>query len=131
MHPHCVLAHSIQNDIKKTQQLQQLTSVWVFGVYNSDGRSDRCVIKYGDLVVAGGEARWIIVHILDHQQDIRLARPPPAIRRLRHQVVLDLLLTVQHSQSEQLTWGKWKLKLRTHQNLLVYHYIVQRKEGLL
>lgn len=80
------------------------TNVGVPGVDDGDGRVDGRVIKDGDLVVAGGEARGVIVHVLDHQQDVRLARPTAAVRRFCNQVVLHLRLPVQNRQSEELTW---------------------------
>lgn len=97
------------SDLRETQP----TSVWVLGVYDSDGRSDGRVVKHGDLVVAGGEARWVVVHVLDHQQDVCLTRASPAICRLRHQIVLNHPLPVQHRQSEQLTWGTMDVILKS------------------
>ena len=79
------------------------TCVWVCGENDSDRRVDSRVVKHGDLIVAGGEARRIVVRVLDHQQDVSLTGAPPAIRRLGHQVVLNLPLSVQHGQSEELT----------------------------
>lgn len=81
------------------------TCVWVCGEKDSDGRVDGRVVEHGDLVVAGGEARRVVVHVLDHQQDVGLTGAAPAVRRLGHQVVLDLPLPVQHRQSEELAWG--------------------------
>ena len=56
--------------------------------------------------MAGGEARRVVVHVLDHQQDVRLAGAPAAIGGLGDQVVLALRLPVQHSQREQLAWSR-------------------------
>lgn len=89
---------------QRYDKTEPLTGVGVFGVDDGDGRSDRGVVEHGDLVVAGEEARRVVVHVLDQQHDVRLTRPPPSVRRLGHQVVLDLTLTVQHGHGEQLPW---------------------------
>lgn len=83
---------------------RSLTCVWVFGVYDGDRRADGGVVEHGDLVVAGREAGRVVVHVLDQEEDVGLAGATAAVRRLRHQVELDLLLTVQNGQSEQLAW---------------------------
>lgn len=76
----------------------RLTGVWVFGIDDGDGRAHRGVVEHRHLVVAGGELRLVVVHVLHHEPDVGLARSAAAVRRLGHQVELCIRLPVQHSE---------------------------------
>lgn len=110
---------------RQTQQ-QQLTCVRVLGIHHSDRRADSGVVEHGDLIVAGREAGRVVVHVLDHQQDVGLTGSTPAIRRLRHQVELHVPLTVQHGQREELTWDR----CTTHNHQTTEHKHPQNKATL-
>lgn len=88
---------------RRFERQRTLTCVCVGGVHGGNGRAHRRVVEHGDLVVAGGEVRRVVVHVLDHEQDVGLTGPTPAVCRFHHEVELRVRLTIQSSPGEQLT----------------------------